>query len=189
MTIDADVTQLLTEWNSGSQEAKDQVIPMVYGELRRMAARYLRDERSAQTFQPTMLVHEAYMRMVQQKQPEWESRTHFFGVASYLMRQLLVENARRQNCQKRGQGAANVPLDEAMSVAPERSRVIVDLDHALRALAEFDERKSKVIELRFFGGLTVDEAALALNISPATVGREQRLAEAWLHREMQSGRN
>ncbi|MDX2181336.1 MAG: sigma-70 family RNA polymerase sigma factor [Bryobacteraceae bacterium] len=187
MSLETDVTQLLADWNSGDREARDRLIPLLYGELRRMAARYLRDERAASTLQPTALVNEAYLRLVQGKLPDWESRKHFFGVAAFLMRQLLVENARRHDAQKRGQGAAKLPLDEALSFAPERSREIVDLDLALQALAAFDERKSKIVELRFFGGLTVDEVAQMLDISPATVGREQRLAEAWLHREMQSG--
>lgn len=184
LSVNGDVTSLLIEWNGGNQEARNQLIPLLYAELHRMAERYVRDERSSATLQPTALVHEAYMRLVQQKLPDWQSRSHFFGVAAYLMRQLLVERARRHGSQKRGGGAANVPLNEALSLAPESSGFIVDLDSALKALAEVDERKSKIIELRFFGGLTVDEVARALEISTATVGREQRLAEAWLYREM-----
>lgn len=186
MPIEADVTHLLVSWKAGNVDARDQLIPILYDELHRMAARYLRDERSAQTLQPTALVHEAYMRLVQQQLPDWESRSHFFGVAAYLMRQLLVEHARRNNTQKRGQGVANVSLDEALTFAPESCRMIVNLDAALKALAAFDERKSKIIELRFFGGLSVDEVARALDLSTATIGREQRLAEAWLYREMRS---
>ena len=183
---DADVTRLLVDWKGGNQDARDRLIPLLYGELRRMAERYLRHERGDHTLRPTALVHEAYIRLVQQKLPDWESRKHFLGMAAYLMRQLLVEHARRHNSHKRGRGVANVPLNEAMSFAPENSEIIVNLDDALKALAQFDERKSRVIELRFFGGLTVDEVAEALGISVATVGREQRLAEAWLHREMQN---
>ena len=186
MSIEADVTSLLIEWKAGNEAAKEHLIPLLYEELHRMAERYLRNESGARTLQPTALVHEAYMRLVQQSLPDWESRAHFFGVAAYLMRQLLVEHARRNNTQKRGQGRANVPLDEALTFAPESSRDIVDLDAALHGLAAFDERKSKIIELRFFGGLTLDEVAQMLAISPATVGREQRLAEAWLYREMQN---
>jgi len=186
MSIEADVTSLLVEWKAGNEAAKDHLIPLLYGELHRMAERYLRNESGARTLQPTALVHEAYMRLVQQSLPDWESRSHFFGVAAYLMRQLLVEHARRNNTQKRGQGRSNVPFDEALTFAPESSRDIVDLDAALQGLAAFDERKSKIIELRFFGGLTLDEVAQMLAISPATVGREQRLAEAWLYREMQN---
>lgn len=187
MAVDADVTSLLAEWNAGNQEARNQLIPLLYGELRKMAERYVQHERSSATLQPTVLVHEAYMRLVQQKLPDWQSRAHFFGVAAYLMRQLLVERARRHGSQKRGAGAANVPLNEAISLAPESSAFVVDLDLSLKALAEVDERKSKIIELRFFGGLTVEETAQALGISDTTVGREQRLAEAWLHRQMRSG--
>jgi RNA polymerase sigma-70 factor (ECF subfamily) len=186
MPIEADVTHLLVEWKAGSEVARDQLIPILYEELRRMAARYLSNERSAQTLQPTALVHEAYMRLVQQQLPDWESRSHFFGVAAYLMRQLLVEHARRHQTQKRGHGVANVPLDEALTFAPESSAMIVDLDAALKALAAFDERKSKIIELRFFGGLSIEEVGQALSLSSATIGREQRLAEAWLHREMRN---
>jgi RNA polymerase sigma-70 factor, ECF subfamily len=184
MPIEADITHLLAEWKAGNEDARNQLIPVLYEELRRMAARYLRDERSAETLQPTALVHEAYMRLVQQKLPDWESRAHFFGVAAYLMRQLLVEHARRQNTQKRGSGGIKVPFEEALTFAPESSAMIVDLDAALQALAAFDERKSKIIELRFFGGLSIDEVAQALDLSTATIGREQRLAEAWLYREM-----
>lgn len=187
MSIDGDVTSLLIEWKEGNQDARNHLIPLLYEELHRMAERYLRNERSAQTLQPTVLVHEAYMRLVQQKLPDWQSRSHFFGVAAHLMRQLLVENARRHNAGKRGGGVENVPLDEALSFAPERSAGIVDLDVALQALAKFDERKSKIIELRFFGGLTVEEVAEMLELSIATIGREQRLAEAWLHREIRNG--
>lgn len=150
-----------------------------------MAARYLRNERDAHTLRPTALVHEAYMRLVERQLPDWESRRHFFGVAAHLMRQILVEHARHHRSLKRGQGIANVPLNEALNFAPESSAIIVELDEALKALAEFDERKSTIIELRFFGGLTVEEVAETLGISVATVGREQRMAEAWLHREMQ----
>lgn len=187
MAGDNAVTQLLVEWKAGNEAARDRLIPLLYGELRRMAERYLRRERDAHTLRPTALVHEAYLRLVQQKLPDWESRGHFYGVAAYLMRQLLVENARRHKSQKRGHGLGKASFDEALNFAPESSAIIVQLDDALRALAEFDERKSKVIELRFFGGLSVDEVAETLGISVATVGREQRLAEAWLHREMQNG--
>ena len=184
MAIDADVTRLLSEWNAGNEGAKDDLIPLLYGELHRMAAHYIRNERAARTLQPTALVHEAYMRLVQQKLPDWQSRSHFFGVAAYLMRQLLVENARRHRAAKRGSGVANASLEEALRFSAERSDGILELDDALQALAKFDERKCRIIELRFFGGMTVEEVAQTLGISTATVGREQRLAEAWLHREI-----
>ena len=142
------------------------------------------DYHDAATLQPTALIHEAYLRLVAQDLPDWQSRAHFFGVAAHLMRQILVDNARKHRSEKRGGGGAKVPLDEALSLSPERSSTVIALDDALKALAQVDERKCKVIELRFFGGLSVDETAQALGISVATVGREQRLAEAWLHREM-----
>lgn len=187
MSTEGDVTHLLLAWKAGDEQARDSLIPILYEELHRIAARYLRNEKAAETLQPTALVHEAYMRLVQQKLPDWESRAHFIGVAAYLMRQLLVEHARRNNTQKRGLGMNKVPLNEALSFGAESSTVVLDLDCALQALAKFDERQSKIIELRFFGGLTVEEVARSLDLSVATVGREQRLAEAWLCREMTSG--
>jgi len=188
MSTETDVTNLLLAWKAGDEQARNDLIPILYEELRRIAARYLRNEHAAHTLQPTALVHEAYMRLVQQQLPDWESRAHFVGVAAYLMRQLLLENARRNHAQKRGQGRSKLPLSEALSFAAESSSIILDLDAALQQLARIDERKSRIIELRFFGGLTVAEVAQSLNISVATVGREQRLAEAWLCREMTSGR-
>ena len=178
------VTQLLVEWGNGSKQALDLLTPLVYTELHNLAESYLRNERDAATLQPTALIHEAYLRLVAQDLPDWESRSHFFGVAAQLMRQILVDNARKHRSQKRGGGAAKVSLDEALSLAPERGAAVLALDDALNTLAAVDPRKCKVIELRFFGGLDVEETARALNISVATVGREQRLAEAWLHREM-----
>jgi RNA polymerase sigma-70 factor, ECF subfamily len=183
-----DVTQLLAAWKAGDESARDNLIPILYQELRRIAARYLRNEQAAHTLQPTALVHEAYMRLVQCQLPDWESRAHFIGVAAYLMRQLLVEHARRNNSQKRGGGISKAPLSEALSFARGSSGAVLDLDAALQALEKFDGRKSKIVELRFFGGLTHEEVAQSLNISVSTVMREQRLAEAWLCREMTSGR-
>ena len=180
------VTKLLVDWSSGNKEALDLLTPLVYQELRKIAAGYLSHERDAATLQPTALVHEAYVRLVSQDMPDWESRSHFFGVAAHLMRQILVDHARKHQRQKRGAGMAKVPLEDALSFAAEKSSGIVALDDALTELAKIDERKSKVIELRFFGGMSVEETAQALGISVATVGREQRMAEAWLHKEMSS---
>jgi RNA polymerase sigma factor (TIGR02999 family) len=177
-------TQLLVAWKAGNKEALDLLTPIVYSELKRLAAHYLADERAAATLQPTALVHEAYLRLVSQSLPDWESRSHFFGVAAQLMRQILVDHARRRNSAKRGSGAEKVSLDSIVSFAPNRSADIEALDDALTALAEVDPRKCKVIELRFFGGFSLEETAQALGISVATVGREQRMAEAWLHREV-----
>ena len=179
-----EVTRLLFEWKSGNQAAIAALTPLVYNELRRLAGHYLANERSAQTLQPTALVHEAYVRLVSQDHPDWESRAHFFGVAAHLMRQILVDNARKHKSQKRGGGIANLPLEAALGFAPERSAAVIALDDALSALAQLDDRQAKVIELRYFGGFNVEETARALGISVATVGRDQRVAEAWLHREL-----
>jgi len=179
-----EVTRLLVEWKGGDRAAMDLLVPLVYNEMRRLAQGYLRNERLAATLQPTALVNEAYLRLIGQNLPDFESRSHFFGVAAHLMRQVLVDHARRQKSGKRGAGAAKASLDEALSFAPERSRDVIALDDALSSLAQFDERKCRIIELRFFGGMSVEETAQALGVSIATVGREQRLAEAWLHREM-----
>jgi RNA polymerase sigma factor (TIGR02999 family) len=181
---DRAVTQLLIEWKSGKKEALDSLVPLVYGELRRLADHYLRDERAAATLQPTVLVHEAYLRLVAQNLPDWESRAHFFGVAAHLMRQILVDHARRRRSAKRGSGAEKISIEEAISFSPAAGPDMEQLDDALTALAAFDDRKAKVIELRFFGGFSLEEVAQALGISIATVVREQRMAEAWLHREV-----
>src|SRR5690242_13030878 len=178
------VTQLLMNWKSGSKEALDSLTPIVYDELCRLADHYLRDEHAASTLQPTALVHEAYLRLVAQKMPDWESRSHFFGVAAHLMRQVLVDHARRHRSAKRGSGMPKASLDDVLGFGVEKSNDIVALDDALNALAAVDERKAKIIELRYFGGFSIDEIAQALNISTATIGREQRTAEAWLYREL-----
>jgi RNA polymerase sigma factor (TIGR02999 family) len=172
------------EWKNGSSDARDLLTPIVYDELRRLAAGYLRNEREAATLQPTALVHEVYLRLVGQNLPDWESRSHFFGIAAHLMRQILVDHARRKHTAKRGSGAVKVPIEDVVTFAPGSESAIEALDDALNALAVVDARKAKVIELRFFGGFTVEETGQALGVSVATVGREQRLAEAWLHREM-----
>src|SRR5215468_2301304 len=175
MSSGTDVTQLLRDWKNGDDQAIGRLTSIVYNELRRLAAHYLRDEHAADTLQPTALVHEAYIRLVAQNRPDWQGRAHFFGVAAHLMRQILVDHARRHHSQKRGSGAPVESLDEAISFSPSKSGDIVALDDALKALAEIDPRKSAVLELRYFGGFSVDETAQALNISVATVGREQRM--------------
>lgn len=187
MPAGEEVTRLLIEWKLGDKKAIDLLVPLVYDEMRRLAQSYLRGERNAATLQPTALVHEAYLRLVGQKLPDWESRSHFVGVAAHLMRQILVDHARRHNSAKRGNGAQMASLEEALSLAPEPSFDILALDDALQALAAIDERKCRIIELRFFGGFTVEETARAVGISVTTAGREQRLAEAWLHRELRGG--
>jgi RNA polymerase sigma-70 factor, ECF subfamily len=178
------VTRLLVDWKNGDRQAIVLLTPIVYDELRRLARHYLRDERAADTLQPTALVNEAYLRLVSQDMPDWECRAHFFGVAAHLMRQILVDHARQHRSNKRGGGMPAVPLDEALGFASAKSNDVLALDDALNALAAIDERKCKVIELRYFSGCSVEETARALNLSVATIGREQRMAEAWLHREL-----
>lgn len=179
-----DVTRLLQDWKRGDHEALDRLTALVYHELRRLADHYLRDEHAARTLQPTALVHEAYLRLVAQNMPDWECRSHFFGVAAQLMRQILVDHARRHRSAKRGDGAPLITLDERLAVPIAKNDEVIALDDALTTLAKTDARKARVVELRYFAGLSVEETAQALEISVATVGREQRLAEAWLHREM-----
>jgi RNA polymerase sigma-70 factor (ECF subfamily) len=184
MESESQVTRLLVAWREGDKQALDLLTSVVYDELRKLAERYLRDERAAATLQPTALVHEAYVRLVAQEMPDWQSRSHFFGVAAHLMRQILVDNARRHRSAKRGSGAPKAMLDEAMGFAPAQSGDVLALNDALSALEAVDPRKCKVIELRYFGGFSVEETARALDVSVATIGREQRMAEAWLHREL-----
>lgn len=182
------VTILLQQWREGDPSALEILTPIVYDELRRLAASYLRKERDGHTLQPTALLHEAYVKLANQANQDWKSRAHFFGVAAHLMRQILVDHARGRNRVKRGAGVANVQLNEAIDAAQERPEILVDLDDALNELAKFDERKAKVVEMRFFAGMSIEETAEALSISVATVGREQRMAEAWLGRYMNSGK-
>ena len=179
-----EVTLLLAEWAKGNQDALENLTPLVYGELRQLAASYLRKERQGHTLQPTALVHEAYMRLVDQTNPTWQHRSHFFGVAARLMRQILVDHARRKQAGKRA--GLKVSLDDAVIVQHERSRDLMALDTGLNALEKIDPRKCKAVELRYFGGLSMDEIAQALDVSTITVRRDLRMAEAWLHREMQN---
>lgn len=179
-----DVTRLLLDWKNGDREAGDALTPLVYAELRRLAANYLADERIALTLQPTALVNEAYIRLISQNVPDWECRSHFFGVAAQLMRQILVDHARRHRSAKRGSGVRNQPLEDAFQVGVPVDADLIALDDGLRALEAVDPRQAKIIELRFFGGLSIEETAQALGISVATVGRDQRMAEAFLYREI-----
>lgn len=179
------VTRMLLDWRNGDKAALDRLMPVLYEELRRLAESHLRRERPDHTLQPTALIHEAYMRLVDQAHPEWQNRVHFFGVTSRLMRQILIEHARRHNAAKRGGGHQKITLDEAVVYSEGRAAEFLALDEALNRLAAFDERKVRVIELRYFGGLGVEETAQALDISVATVRRELRMAEAWLGRELQ----
>lgn len=177
------VTRLLHEWRGGKREALDELMPVVYDELRRLAKRCLYAERPDHTLRATALVHEAYLRLMDANVP-WQDRVHFYAVAARVLRRVLVEHARSHNRQKRGGGAEVVELDEAVVVGPSASLIVIELDEALVRLAEHDSRKSEIIQMLFFGGMTYDEAAAALDISPATIHRELKLAKAWLHREL-----
>jgi RNA polymerase sigma factor (TIGR02999 family) len=178
-----EITQLLAEVRRGDREALDRLVPLVNAELRRLARNRLRSERTGHTLQPTELIHEAYIRLLQGRQPEWESRTHFYSIAARLMRQILTDHARARNTQKRDGQA--VTLEHAGDLAPQTSSTLLALDQALEALVKVDERKSRAIELRYFGGLSIEEIASVLDISVATVRRDLRMGEAWLRREIQ----
>ncbi len=180
-----EITHLLRRWGQGERAALDQLLPVVYKELRKVADSYLRRERPGHTLQPTALINEAYLRLVKQDFPEWQSRKHFFGVAARLMRQILVEYARANAAEKRGGGEQKFSLDEALTFSVEKASVLVALDDALNSLAGFDERKVRIIELRYFGGLSLEETAEEIGISIATITHEMRLARAWLRREME----
>lgn len=178
------VTKLLLEWRGGNQQALDALMPLVYDELRRLAQHYMRSERPEHTLQATALVNEAYVRLVDMK-VTWQDRAHFFAVAARLMRRVLVDHARAQHRAKR-EGGPKVSLDEALEVACTPSQDLLALDTALEQLATFDQRKSEIIELHFFGGLSNDEVAEALGISRATVQRDLRMAKAWLNHELKN---
>ncbi|MFN0122533.1 MAG: sigma-70 family RNA polymerase sigma factor [Blastocatellia bacterium] len=179
-----EISELLIAWGHGDRAALDQLMPLVYDELRRLAHRYLGRERIGHTLQTSALVNEVYLKLVNERAMQWQNRAHFFAVASHLMRIILVDYARSRNYAKRGGGARRVSFDEALAVSDERMTELIALDDALCALAALDERKSRVAELRFFGGLSVEETAEAVKVSPVTVMREWRLAKAWLHREL-----
>jgi RNA polymerase sigma-70 factor (ECF subfamily) len=177
------ITQLLRQWGSGDKQALDRLMPVVYGQLHQLAARSLRREHHNHSLAATALVNEAYLRLVD-ADVAWQDRVHFFAVSARLLRRILVDYARAGHRQKRGGNAEMIPLEEAFVVGPESLAGLLELDTALKALAAQDPRKSEIVELLCFGGLTYDETAAALNISPATVHRELKLARAWLHREL-----
>ena len=183
-----DVTRLLDKVAAGEQDALRELIPLVYSELRRLAAAYLRREREGHTLQPTALVHEAYLRLVDQEQARWQNRGHFFGVAAQLMRHILVDYGRAHHAVKRGGAVAAVPLDDAIAAAVAPLDDVVAIDAALTRLTALDPRQARIVELRVFGGLTIDETAAAMNISPTLVKREWKIAKAWLHRELSTRR-
>jgi len=180
----AQITRLLIDWRGGDQAALEQLIPLVHEELRRLARRHMAHERVGHTLQATALVNEAFVRLIDVRQVKWQDRAHFFAMSSRLMRRILVDFARSKGYQKRGGGAQKVSFDEALLVAREPGQDLVALDDALTALAAFDGRKAQVVEMRFFGGLSVEETAEALNVSVDTVMRDWKLAKAWLLREL-----
>ena len=179
-----DVTALLVDWSRGDRGALGQLLPLVYAELRRIAARQLGRERVGHTLQPTALVHEAYLRLVDQRQVDWQSRAHFFGVAAQIMRRILVDHARRHAAGKRGDGVRCLSIDDAQHVPASSELPILALDQALDRLEKVDSDLARIVELRAFGGLTIEEAAHVLNVSPSTAKREWRTAKAWLNREL-----
>jgi RNA polymerase sigma factor (TIGR02999 family) len=179
-----EVTRLLLAWSEGDQEAFDRLVPLVYGELRRLAQSYMHREQAGNMLQTTALIHEAYLRLIDARPVRLENRVHFFAIAARLMRQILVDFARARGYQKRGGGARAVSLDEALIVGREPDEDLVALDEALSALAEVDARKAQVVEMRFFGGLTEEEIAATLAVSPETVRRDWRLSRSWLRRKL-----
>jgi RNA polymerase sigma factor (TIGR02999 family) len=186
MDSSAQVTMLLLDVKKGSPDAIDRLIPIVYDELRRLAAHYLRDERAAATLQPTALVHEAYMRLAREGTPPWTDKRHFIGIAARSMRQILVERARARGAQKRWAGLNRVSLNESLAAASDPESMLPALDEALTRLEAIDAEQARIVELRFFAGLTIEETAEALGISPATLKRRWSLARAWLFRELSS---
>lgn len=179
-----DVTRLLQAWNDGDETALTQLLPLVEAELRRLAGAYMRRERKGHALQPTELVNEAYLRLAGARQVHWQDQTHFMGIAARVMRQVLVDHARSRDYRKRGGGLERVPLDETRLEAPSPALDIVELDRALKSLATIDPRRSRIVDLRFFGGLTVEETAEVVHVSVETVKRDWRLAKLWLLREL-----
>jgi RNA polymerase sigma factor (TIGR02999 family) len=182
----ADVTRLLAQFRAGQPEAFEELLPLIYRELRRQAANYLRRERPGHTLQPTALVHEAYLRLIDQRDVQWQNRAHFFGIASQAMRRILIDHARAKGRNKRGGPLARVPLEEDHAVQGTFDVDILALDQALERLTKLDERQARIVELRYFGGLGVEETAEVLSISPATVKREWTMAKAWLFNQLKA---
>ena len=179
-----EVTRLLADWGNGDHGALDRLMPLVYDELRRIAARYLHSERPDHTLQTTALVHEAYLRLVDETRMHWQGRAHFFAVSATLIRNILVDHARIQNAAKRGGGVGKLPLDESFAVPAANAPAIIAVDDALQALAKIDVQQSRIVELRFFAGLTIEETAEVLGVSPSTVKRDWILAKTWIYRAL-----
>lgn len=185
MPTSHDVTKLLLEWSKGDRAAMEELLPLVYRELQKIAHRYLGRERSSNTLQTTALVHEAFLKLIDQTRVQWQNRAHFFGIAAQAMGRILVDHARQKLADKRGGGGEKVELDEGLiDVSDEKASNLIELDAALKRLAEIDEQKSRMVELRYFGGLSIKETAEVLGVSIATVNRQWRLAKAWLYKEI-----
>jgi RNA polymerase sigma factor (TIGR02999 family) len=178
------VTQLLVDWGNGDRQALEKLTPLVYQELKRLAARYLRRERREHTLQSTALVHEAWLRLIDQNHVHWQNRAQFFGIAAEMIRRILIDHARNRQAAKRGDGAIKLSLDEALGAPDRRDFDLVALDDALKDLAKLDPKQGQLVELRFFAGLSIEESAEVLGVSPATVKREWAVAKAWLYREL-----
>ena len=183
----SEVTELLKQWTDGRRDALDQLIPRIYSELRKLASGYLRRERADHSLQPTALVHEAFLKLVDQRAVQWQNRAHFFGIAAQAMRRILVDHARAHAAEKRGSGERPVAIDDNLPGGAGVDINVIALDEALCKLAALDLQQSRIVELRYFGGLTMEETAEALKISPATVGRDWTVAKAWLYAELKAG--
>ncbi len=186
---DHDLTSLLLDWSRGNPDALNQLAPLIYDELHRMASRQLRRERSEHTLQSTALVHEVYLKLIDQDRVQWQDRNHFFAVASQLIRRILVDHARARYASKRGGGQVKLEFDESIALPWKSDQDLLALDDAMRSLAQFDQRQSRIVELRFFGGLSIEESAEVLNVSPATVKRDWNVARAWLYRQLARSSN
>jgi RNA polymerase sigma factor (TIGR02999 family) len=186
--VSQDVTQLLVDWSNGDRAALDKLLPLVNSELRKLAGRYMRRESPGHTLQTSALVNEAYLRLIDQKNVQWQNRAHFFGIAAQLMRRILIDHARSHQYAKRGGGAVQVSLDEAAAVTEERAAELLAVNEALEKLTTMDARKGRIVELRFFGGMTEEETAEVMGVSVPTVQREWRAAKAWLHRMLSEGK-
>jgi len=182
--VPADVTKLLIDWNNGDEEALERLMPLVYDELHRLAESAMRRERNGHTLQPTVLVHEAFLKLVDQNRVEWRNRSHFIGVAAQLMRRVTIQYAERKRTAKRGGGVVVIPFDDTSAAVEVTATHLLDLNEALERLADLDERQARIVEMRFFGGLTGEEIATALDVSRSTIDREWRVARAWLQREL-----
>lgn len=181
------VTRLLLEWSDGNQQALEEMLPLIYDELRHLAHIFLYRERPGDTLQTTALVHEAYLRLIDQRDPRWQNRAHFFAIAAQAMRRILIDSARKHVAEKRGGGGEKVSLAEVASLSSEPDANLLALDEALNALAEIDPQQSRIIELRYFGGLTIEETVEVMKLSPATIKREWAMARAWLHQALTKG--